>query len=545
MVTYTPILKLAKPLFDQTPWDEEINGDLNILDSAVGNFFGIANYVGLWRNSTAYVAGQVVTDAADSSLWTCVVSHTSSVLPTTFAQDRTTYPTYWVNEVANASDLAQQAADSAAAAAASAAAAAASAATINSAVPLAGGTMTGLLVLSGDPAVNLGAATKQYVDARVGGTAFLPITGGTVTGNLSVAGQFSVTGMSLLGAITRNYQAGQVPIFFGYHDAGGGAGFHVDSAGNLIFSTYAANGGISTQRGYFTPSGAFHAASQIDASQFWSGGSILWGAGVGNLWVDGATTNVQFTVDGWKLQFNRTNGTLAYVNNAGGVLYYCRGDGVFVMQSASANAISVAGTTTTTYLNASQSVYVGTTLTVSGHVYLNNTTDASTLNAGALTATNAIVYDQITIGNYINCSGGAHISGDVQIDTKLTANNDIYSNSLTAFSNGYKPGGGMWAAYSDARMKTVDGSYDVGLQELLQLEPVRYHYKTDSVREFVGLVAQQAEKIMPEMVTRVRGEVDGKEVDDLRTMDTTALMYAVINALKEVSARLDALETTR
>jgi hypothetical protein len=34
---------------------------------------------------------------------------------------------------------------------------------------LEGGTMTGLLVLSADPSVALGAATKQYVDAHAGG----------------------------------------------------------------------------------------------------------------------------------------------------------------------------------------------------------------------------------------------------------------------------------------------------------------------------------------------------------------------------------------
>lgn len=37
------------------------------------------------------------------------------------------------------------------------------------AVPLAGGTMTGLLVLSGDPVTALGAVTKQYADAIAGG----------------------------------------------------------------------------------------------------------------------------------------------------------------------------------------------------------------------------------------------------------------------------------------------------------------------------------------------------------------------------------------
>lgn len=43
---------------------------------------------------------------------------------------------------------------------------------------LAGGTLTGPLLLAANPTVALGAATKQYVDG------FLPLTGGTLTGNL-------------------------------------------------------------------------------------------------------------------------------------------------------------------------------------------------------------------------------------------------------------------------------------------------------------------------------------------------------------------------
>jgi hypothetical protein len=44
-------------------------------------------------------------------------------------------------------------------------------------VPLAGGTMTGLLTLSADPTANLGAATKQYADTKA------PINNAALTGN--------------------------------------------------------------------------------------------------------------------------------------------------------------------------------------------------------------------------------------------------------------------------------------------------------------------------------------------------------------------------
>ena len=193
MPTYTPILKLKQPDFDQEPWDQDINGDLSILDAAYGLFFGTGNVVGVWLNSHAYTSGQAVVDTTDSSFWTCNISHTSAAAPTSFATDRTDHPSYWSQSSTSAHDYANQAASSASAAAGSATSAATSAtnaansaASIGAALPLAGGTMTGLLILSADPTNVLGAVTKQYVDARVGGTGYLPLTGGILTGYLTL-----------------------------------------------------------------------------------------------------------------------------------------------------------------------------------------------------------------------------------------------------------------------------------------------------------------------------------------------------------------------
>ena len=52
------------------------------------------------------------------------------------------------------------------------------------ALPKSGGTMTGALVLSGDPTVPNGAATKQYIDAQKVQTASsLPASGTALTGD--------------------------------------------------------------------------------------------------------------------------------------------------------------------------------------------------------------------------------------------------------------------------------------------------------------------------------------------------------------------------
>lgn len=83
---------------------------------------------------------------------------------------------------------------------------AATQAALDAKVSLAGGTMTGLLVLSGNPSAALGAATKQYVDAintslstSISGK--LSTAGGTLTGSLTLASDPS----SALQAASKQY----------------------------------------------------------------------------------------------------------------------------------------------------------------------------------------------------------------------------------------------------------------------------------------------------------------------------------------------------
>jgi len=126
------------------------------------------------------------------------------------------------------------------------------------------------------------------------------------------------------------------------------------------------------------------------------------------------------------------------------------------------------------------------------------------------------------------------------------SNNFTFQGSGTA----YKAGGGTWTApASDARVKTVDADYQTGLAAVLALRPVHYTYKGndgDRLRgSFVGLVAQEAEEVMPEMVAQREGTIDGRRVRDLRTVDTSNLIFALVNAVKELAAELDELKARR
>ena len=109
------------------------------------------------------------------------------------------------------------------------------------------------------------------------------------------------------------------------------------------------------------------------------------------------------------------------------------------------------------------------------------------------------------------------------------------------------PGG--WEQESDARIKDIRHAYEDGLEAIKKLQPVRFAYKgrekqfPNDRMEFVGLTAQNAEDAgLSEFVTKGPGEVEGEQVDDLRTFDPTSVIYTLINAVKELAARVEQLE---
>ena len=73
-----------------------------------------------------------------------------------------------------------------------------------------GDTMTGPLVLPGDPTQPMEAATKQYVDQHGGGASgdFLPLSGGTMTGPITLAADPSTA----MQAATKQYADKMLPL---------------------------------------------------------------------------------------------------------------------------------------------------------------------------------------------------------------------------------------------------------------------------------------------------------------------------------------------
>ena len=301
MSDVTALIKLNVPIFDQDPWDEDVNENWQIIDALVGKFTSISNLVGVWKNSTAYTYGESCIDGYDGSIWTCIQANTSSAAPQTFTQERVQYPARWGATQSGAQYYSQQAAISAQAASQSAADAAASAAKVVPSVPIAGGTMQGALILSGNPTNPLGAATKQYVDGQVGGINYLPITGGALTGTLIVGSS----------GIAYSNQGGNAQYMsFGW-DGNITAVVNNSYVGHLatqdyVYGNYLALGG-GTIYGALTVNGEIHTPAILRLT---NSGAYFY--------TDANYTHIVWDGNGWDLRYNRSNGFLNYLRGSDG-----------------------------------------------------------------------------------------------------------------------------------------------------------------------------------------------------------------------------------
>ncbi|HEX8782571.1 MAG TPA: tail fiber domain-containing protein, partial [Steroidobacteraceae bacterium] len=125
---------------------------------------------------------------------------------------------------------------------------------------------------------------------------------------------------------------------------------------------------------------------------------------------------------------------------------------------------------------------------------------------------------------------------------------DGSGNMTIAGATATKASGTTWANPSDRRLKEDIESYTTGLQAILALEPRTFVYNgkggsTAGMQGF-GFIADEVEPIMPEMVGHTQTKLDPADEADttIQTLDTSTLILALVNAVKELAARVVALE---
>lgn len=116
-------------------------------------------------------------------------------------------------------------------------------------------------------------------------------------------------------------------------------------------------------------------------------------------------------------------------------------------------------------------------------------------------------------------------------------NANINTHRLSVNGSAAKTGGGAWVATSDVRAKKNIEQYTAGLKEALSINPVRFQYNqlsghSDTTRYYVGVIAQEMEKVLPSTVSVVS---DDPILKDKRVYDSSELIYTLINAVKELN----------
>lgn len=107
---------------------------------------------------------------------------------------------------------------------------------------------------------------------------------------------------------------------------------------------------------------------------------------------------------------------------------------------------------------------------------------------------------------------------------------------------GRKPGTSTWTIVSDERLKKIDGDYTKGLDDLLLLKPIRFHYHSAGGRtfdravmenEYAGFSAQAVQKIFPEAINT--GD------DGYLNFNMHPILVAQVNAIRELNEKVEAI----
>jgi hypothetical protein len=157
---------------------------------------------------------------------------------------------------------------------------------------------------------------------------------------------------------------------------------------------------------------------------------------------------------------------------------------------------------------------------------------------------------------YLYATGNDFIIGNASINKQLIffAGGTSASNEIMRLnSRGIQPGsdnmyslgknGARWSEVwsangviqtSDARLKTNIQELSYGLNELMQLKPVSYNWKDKPASHKIGLIAQEVQQIIPEVIS-------GDESTGALGMNYAELVPVLINSIKELKKEVDEL----
>jgi hypothetical protein len=184
--------------------------------------------------------------------------------------------------------------------------------------------------------------------------------------------------------------------------------------------------------------------------------------------------------------------------------------------------------------------------------------NSSVVNAAGGTAGTLNRYASIAVAKHsgiTNACGALRVFAEDAAENWIWADNSDVLRISTTFSNIGTTGGTVVGTQtSDERLKDISGPVSYGLNEVLAIEPIAFTMKDDPSIPKIGFSAQQVQPIVPEAVYDTKECIDGyteneetKEqiANSDRTklaMEYTQLIPVLVNAVKELSAKCDALQ---
>jgi len=284
-----------------------------------------------------------------------------------------------------------------------------------------------------------------------------------------------------------------------------------------------------------------------------NGGTGLTNVPTGSLLVGAGTSNMVPLVGGANGQVATWNGSTwtAVLPTAGGVNSVSSGGNITVSPTTGNVVVSLSGSNVTNALG-----YTPASLSA-------NNTFSGFVNATAFTATSAgSIGDQkfqVSFGGYssgmspqgmqIGASGrgiiydGNFIAlGGINGGTVLSLGSTT-GVFISSTDNVQKPTGGSWLSSSDSRLKENINPYTKGLDAVKSLRTVTFNlkedvpgrekYRIDPTKSITGIIAQ-------EVLETPLASIISEGSDGYYMVDPSEITWTLVNAVKELSAKIDA-----
>lgn len=169
-----------------------------------------------------------------------------------------------------------------------------------------------------------------------------------------------------------------------------------------------------------------------------------------------------------------------------------------------------------------------TGVSVTGTLAATTVTGALSGNISQFTNNSGFI-TQVTTGGATTVSAGNGIGLNTGNGTITMSG--TYSGSFTATGN--------VTAYSDERIKYNISTIENALDKVCKLRGVYYTHKQDD-EENIGVIAQEVEKVVPELVSIAEtSEKPFEHLDDIRTMKYGNTVGLLIQAIKELKEYVD------